>query len=329
VTSTSRGEQNQATGSARPNPRPPRPSDAPFLGVGVGLRPQHYPRILETPDPARLGIDFFEAISENYMVPGGRPPRVLDEVRACFPVVLHGVSLNVGSADPLDAGYLADLAALGRRYEPAWASDHLCWTGVGGRNLHDLLPLPYTEGVLAHVAERVIQVQARLGRRIALENVSSYFAYCADAMPEWEFLARIAERADCGILLDVNNVFVSAHNHGFDPERYLAAIPPERVFQIHLAGHAEEGSLLIDTHDHPVRSEVWSLFETAVRRIGLVSTLIEWDDQIPELETLAAEAARARAILARVAREEEWDGASGASSARRGARLASAAHHGA
>jgi hypothetical protein len=295
--------------------------------VGVGLRPKHYPRILETPDPVRLGIDFFEAISENYMVPGGRPPRVLADVRARFPLVLHGVSLNVGSADPLDTGYLAELAALARRYEPAWISDHLCWTGVGGRNLHDLLPLPYTEAVLRVVAERVVRVQDRLGRRIALENVSSYFAYQADAMPEWEFLLRIAERADCGILLDVNNVFVSAHNHGFEAERYLAAIPSERVFQIHLAGHSERGPLLIDTHDHPVRCEVWRLFETAVRRLGLVSTLIEWDDRIPELETLAAEAARAREILLRVAREEGWDGARRASSAGRDPATALAPHH--
>lgn len=306
-----------------------RRRDAPFLGVGVGLRPKHYPRILETPDAGRLGIDFFEAISENYMVPGGRPPRVLDEVRARFPVVLHGVSLNVGSADPLDAGYLAELAALVSRYEPAWVSDHLCWTGVAGHNLHDLLPLPYTEAVLAHVAERVRHVQDRLGRRIALENVSSYLAYQADAMPEWEFLVQVAERADCGILLDVNNVFVSAHNHGFDPERYLAAIPSERVYQIHLAGHSESGPLRIDTHDHPVCDEVWALYEAALRRLGPVSTSIEWDDQIPELEILAAEAARAREILARVAREEEWDGACGAPSPGRDPGAALAPHYGA
>ncbi len=300
-----------------------------FLGVGVGLRTVHCPRILETPDPARLGIDFVEAISENYMVPGGRPPRVLEDVRARLPVVLHGVSLNVGSADPLDAGYLAELAALAHRYEPAWVSDHLCWTGVAGRNLHDLLPLPYTEAALAYVAERVRRVQDRLGRRVALENVSSYFAYQADAMPEWEFLVRVAERADCGILLDVNNVFVSAHNHGFDPQRYLSAIPPERVFQIHLAGHSEQGGLLIDTHDHPVRDEVWALFETAVRRLGPVSTLIEWDDRIPEFETLVAEAARAREVLARVAEEEGWNGESRAPSARRDSGAALAADRGA
>jgi uncharacterized protein (UPF0276 family) len=288
----------------------PRATHAPFLGVGVGLRPQHYPEVVAAADPTRLGVDFFEAISENYMVPGGRPPRVLEDVRASFPVVLHGVSLNIGSADPLDGGYLGELAALAKRFEPAWLSDHLCWTGVGGHNLHDLLPLPYTESALAHVAERVARVQDRLGRRIALENVSSYFAYRQDAMPEWEFLARIAERADCGILLDVNNVFVSAHNHGFDAERYLAAIPPERVFQIHLAGHCEEGPLLIDTHDHPVRDEVWALFESTVRRLGPVTTLIEWDDHIPQFAVLAAEAARAREILARVAKEEESNAAS-------------------
>jgi uncharacterized protein len=297
---------------------------APFLGIGVGLRTPHYPEVLAAAGPAELGIDFFEAISENYMVDGGRPLRVLGDVRARFPLVLHGVSLNVGSDDPLDTGYLAELAALARRFEPAWVSDHLCWTGVAGRNLHDLLPLPYTEAALAHVAERVRRVQDALERRIVLENVSSYFAYREDAMPEWEFVARLAERADCGILLDVNNVFVSAHNHGFDAERYLAAIPPERVFQIHLAGHSTSGELLIDTHDHPVRSEVWALYESALRRLGPVSTLIEWDDRIPALAELAAEAERAREILQRVAREEAWD-----DGARRDAAPARPAHHGA
>jgi uncharacterized protein (UPF0276 family) len=294
----------------------------------VGLRPVHYPRILEKPAPAQLGVDFFEAISENYMVPGGRPPRVLEEVRSSFPVVLHGVSLNVGSADPLDPGYLEQLQALVRRYQPAWVSDHLCWTGVGGHNLHDLLPLPCSEAAVAHVAERVMRVQDRLGRRVALENVSSYLAWCADEMPEWEFLVEIAERADCGILLDVNNIFVSAHNHGFDPERYLAAIPPGRVFQIHLAGHSAQGMLLIDTHDHPVRAEVWGLFESALRRLGPVSTLIEWDDRIPELEVLTAEASRAREILGRVAKEEAWDGAGGAAGPGRDPAPAVASHHG-
>jgi len=281
-----------------------RPSDAPFLGVGVGLRPQHYPAVLERGAARALEVDWFEAISENYMVGGGRPLRILEQVRGFSPLVLHGVSLNIGSADPLDAGYLDSLAALCTRFEPAWVSDHLCWTGQGGRNLHDLLPLPYTEEVQRYVAERVRRVQGRLGRRIALENVSSYAAFTADAMPEWEFLAGIAEQADCGILLDVNNVYVSAHNHGFDADAYLAAMPPQRVFQIHLAGHATQGPLLIDTHDHPVCDEVWALYERALRHLGPVSTLIEWDDHIPDWDELVAEAAKARTILERVTTAE-------------------------
>jgi len=275
----------------------PRATDAPFLGVGVGLRPKHYAHILAAQDSRTLGVDFFEALSENYMVPGGRPLRALADVRARFPIALHGVSLNIGSADPLQESYLEALKTLARRFEPAIVSDHLCWTGVAGRNLHDLVPLPYTEAALRHVADRVSRVQDRLGRRLALENVSSYFAYVEDAMPEWEFLSRVAERADCGILLDVNNIFVSAHNHGFDPTDYLARISPERVFQIHLAGHSTQGELLIDTHDHPICEEVWLLYAAALRRTGPVSTLIEWDDAIPAFPILAAEAARARAIL--------------------------------
>jgi uncharacterized protein (UPF0276 family) len=283
---------------------PIRPPDAPFLGVGVGLRAVHYPAILAAPHPSALGVDWFEAISENYMVPGGRPPRVLDAVRAHFPVALHGVSLNIGSADPFDERYLARWSELIACVQPAWVTDHLCWTGVGGHNLHDLLPLPLTEAALEHVCERIARVQDRLGRRIALENVSTYVAFRADEMPEWEFLARIAERADCGILFDLNNVFVSAHNHGFDARDYVDAIPAGRVFQIHLAGPSEAGALLIDTHDHPVRDEVWRLYERAIRRLGPVSTLIEWDDRIPPFETLAAEAARARDIMQRVLQEE-------------------------
>ncbi|HTY17700.1 MAG TPA: DUF692 domain-containing protein [Myxococcota bacterium] len=278
--------------------KPPlRPPEAPFLGVGVGLRPVHYADVLARAAQGTLGVDWFEVISENFLVPGGRPPRVLGAVRSHLPVVLHGVSLDIGSTDPLNESYLDALAALARRVEPAWISDHLCWTGVDGANLHDLLPLPLRGETVRHVAARVRRVQERLGRRIALENVSSYFAWTHDAMPEWEFLAAVAEEADCGILLDVNNVYVSAHNHGFDAIRYIDAIPPERVFQLHLAGHSESGSLLIDTHDHPVRDEVWALFAHAVRRLGPVSTLIEWDDEIPPLERLEEEASRARAIL--------------------------------
>ncbi len=284
-------------------------ADAPFLGVGIGLRPQHYAEILAAESASELAVDWFEAISENYMVPGGRPLRVLDAVRSRFPIAFHGVSLNIGSADPLGEHHLLELEVLIRRFEPAWVTDHLCWTGVDGRSLHDLLPLPLTEAVLEYVAERVARVQDRLGRRIALENVSTYVAFREDEMPEWEFLSALAERADCGILLDLNNVFVSAHNHGFDAVKYVDAIAGERVFQIHLAGPSEAGPLLVDTHDSPVREAVWALYERFVRRAGPISTLIEWDESIPAFERVAREAARAREILDRIAAEPGETGA--------------------
>jgi uncharacterized protein (UPF0276 family) len=262
------------------------------LGYGVGLRPPHYGHVLET----RPAVDWFEVISENFLVAGGRPLQVLSRVRADYPVVLHGVSLSIGSADPLAVDYLQRLRALAERIEPAWISDHLCWTGIGGHTVHDLLPLPYSEEALSHVVERVGRVQDALGRRIALENVSSYLTYCDSAMPEWEFLAAVAERADCRILLDVNNIFVSAFNHGFDAESYLAGVPVERVVQFHLAGHSDHGAYLLDTHDHPVRDEVWSLYAAAVQRFGALPTLIEWDDRIPPFDVLHAEARRAAAV---------------------------------
>jgi uncharacterized protein (UPF0276 family) len=239
-------------------------------------------------------MDWFEAISENFMVDGGRPLEVLEGVRNNYPIVLHGVSLSIGSADPLNRDYLEKLATLARRFEPAWISDHLCWTGVGGRNLHDLLPLPYTEEVVRHVVSRVREVQETLGRHILLENVSSYMTYRHSTLSEWEFLSAVAEEADCGILLDVNNVYVSAFNHGFEAERYLAGVPVERVVQFHTAGHSDHGSYLLDSHDHPVCEAVWALYEKAVRRFGSVATLIEWDDNIPEFATLAAAADEAR-----------------------------------
>ena len=284
-------------------PSPQRPPEAPFLGVGVGLRAPHQAEILERGRSGALRVDWFEAISENHMVAGGRPLRMLDAVRELAPVALHGVSLDLGSTDPIDPAYLDALDALARRCEAAWLSDHLCWTAVDAHRLHDLLPLPMTGEAIAHVAARIERVQERLGRRIAIENVSSYLAFEADAMPEWEFLVAVAEAADCGILLDVNNVFVSAHNHGFDARDYLDAIPPGRVFQIHLAGHSRAGELLVDTHDHPVRDEVWDLYEHALRRLGSVSTLVEWDDRLPGWDELEREALRARAILERVADE--------------------------
>jgi uncharacterized protein len=266
--------------------------DLPYLGHGVGLRPPHYPAIL---DEGRRA-DWFEVISENFMIRGGRPLAVLERVRAERPIVLHGVSLSLGSTDALNEAYLDDLAALAARFEPAWVSDHLCWGSWAGHYAHDLLPLPYTEEALAHVVARVAAVQERLGRRILVENVSTYVTFAHSTIPEWEFVGAVAARADCGILLDVNNVYVSAVNHGFDPYAYVAGVPADRVGQIHLAGHTDHGTHLLDTHDHPVRAEVWDLYREAVRRCGRVSTLVEWDDRIPPLEDVLAEAERARAI---------------------------------
>ncbi len=271
-------------------------SEFPSLGFGVGLRRPHYGEILET----RPAMDWFEAIAENFMVAGGRPLEVIDGVREHYPVVMHGVSLSIGSTDPLNRVYLRDLAALARRLEPAWISDHLCWTGVGGRNLHDLLPLPHTEEAIHHVARRIREVQDLLGRRILIENISSYLTYADSRLTEWEFLTAVADEADCAILLDINNIYVNAFNHRFDAHRYIDAVPAQRVAQFHLAGHADHGSYLLDTHDHPVRPEVWELYEYAVGRLGAVSTLIEWDDDIPEFAVLAATAGEARERAARV-----------------------------
>ena len=252
----------------------------PYLGHGIGLRTRHFPRVLD----GTARADWFEAISENFMIRGGRPLDVLTRVRERYPIVLHGVSLSIGSTDPLNLRYLDELADLAARFAPAWVSDHLCWGSVGGHYAHDLLPLPYTEEALALVAERVRVVQDRLRRRILLENVSSYLTFTHSTMPEWEFLAAVAERADCGILLDVNNVYVSAMNHGFAPEAYVDGIPAARVGQIHLAGHSDHGTHLLDTHDAAVVPAVWELYRYALRRLGRVSTLVEWDDRIPELE---------------------------------------------
>lgn len=264
------------------------------LGFGLGLRPVHYAEILE----GQPRVDWFEAISENYMVPGGRPLHMLMRVRERWPVALHGVSLSVGSTDPLDLAYLDRLKTLAERVEPAWISDHLCWTGVNAVNLHDLLPLPYTEEALDHVVSRVAQIQERLGRQILLENVSSYVTFAHSAVPEWEFLAEVARRADCLLLLDVNNIHVSAFNNEFDPIAYLDAVPAERVRQIHLAGHESHGTHIIDTHDHPVIDPVWTLYGEAVRRFGAVATMIERDDHIPPLAELERELDRARAVSA-------------------------------
>ena len=267
----------------------------PALGFGLGLRVEHYEAILASAPP----VDWFEVLTENYLVPGGRPLDYLMRFRERYPLVMHGVSLSIGSSEPLDLDYLAKVKALAARIEPQWISDHLCWTGVGGRNTHDLLPLPYTEEALAHVIARVRTVQEVLGRRILLENVSSYVAFRDSRLSEWEFLREVAVGADCLILLDVNNIYVSAVNHGLDAREYLAAMPAERVQQIHLAGHEDHGDYLIDTHDHPVRDEVWELYAQALRQLGPVSTMIERDDHIPPLEELCQELEQARALAAR------------------------------
>ena len=268
----------------------------PYLGFGLGLRPEHYEEIVETsPD-----LDWLEIISENYMVPGGRPLAWLDQIREQYPLVMHGVSLSIGSVDALNQDYLVDLKRLADRVAPAWFSDHLCWTGVDHLNMHDLLPLPYTEEALTHICARIDQVQSFVDRPFVIENVSSYITYNASAMTEWDFLNAAAERADCGILLDINNIYVSSFNHGFDPKAYVDAIEPQRVAQFHLAGHTHNGTHIVDTHDHPVADDVWDLYLYAAKRLGRVSTMIERDDDIPPLADVLAELHQARALAADV-----------------------------
>lgn len=272
---------------------PDKPSD---LGFGLGLRPQHYAEILD----GEPNIDWFEIISENYMIEGGQPLRILDQIRERYPLVMHGVSLSIASTSPLDLDYLARLKSLAARVQPKWISDHLCWTGVHGVNLHDLLPIPYTEEALDHVVDRVRQVQDILGRRLTLENVSSYITYVESEMTEWDFVSEVARRADCWLLFDVNNVFVSAFNHGFSTSDFLNGVPRDRVVQLHVAGHSHEENYIIDTHDHPVCDEVWDFYREAVGALGPVSTMIERDDNIPPLAELVAELDHARSIAAGV-----------------------------
>ncbi len=276
-------------------------SDFPSLGFGVGLRSRHYAQVVDQHPP----MDWFEVITENFMVEGGRPLQVLDSVRSRYPIAMHGVSLSVGSVDPLNIGYLKQLSSLARRFEPAWISDHLCWTGVGGRNVHDLLPLPYTEEAVRHVTSRIRQVQENLERRILIENVSSYLEFTCSRLSEWDFLHAVADEADCGILLDINNVFVNAFNHGFDPVHYIDSVPLNRVLQFHLAGHSTHGTYLLDTHDHQISAEVWTLYEHAVARFGPLATLIEWDDNLPEFEVLVADAQEARSRCEGVLRRKK------------------------
>jgi uncharacterized protein (UPF0276 family) len=266
----------------------------PPLGHGIGLRTRHFPDFLA----GRPDVAWVEALSENFMAPGGRPIEVLERVRREVPVVLHGVSLGIGSVDPLDERYLDDLVRLAARLQPVHVSDHLCWASHRGQYLHDLLPLPYTEEALAHVAGRVQQVQERLGRPLLLENPSTYLAYRESTMAEWEFLAELTRRTGCGLVLDVNNVHVSARNLGFDPVAYLDGLPPDRVGYLHLAGHTDKGAYLLDSHAHAVPPPVWSLYREVLRRCGRVPTLVEWDEAIPPLDELLAESRRAAAIEA-------------------------------
>lgn len=265
--------------------------------VGVGLRAPHYQEVLATRPPA----GWFEVHSENYFGAGGPPHHYLERVRADYPLSLHGIGLSLGSADALDERHLARLKALIERYEPALVSDHLSWSAIGGRYLNDLLPLPYTEEALAHVAARVRRAQELLGRELLIENPSTYLQYVHSTIPEWDFLAEVARRADCGILLDVNNVYVSAVNHGFEPRAYLRAVPAERVKELHLAGHTRkrypEGEILIDTHNAPVDEPVWALYEETLALLGPRPTLIEWDTDLPPLAVLLSEAGRARAYV--------------------------------
>lgn len=267
----------------------------PNLGVGIGLRTCHYTHIVEH-NPT---IDWFEILSENYMQTAGRPLYYLDAVTSKYPIVMHGVSMSVGSTDPLDRGYLAELRSLRDRTGARWVSDHLCWTGVAGKSTHDLLPLPYTEEALRHVVDRVRAVQDFLGAPLALENPSTYVEFAGAQMREWEFLGRLAEDSDCALLLDVNNVFVSAYNHGFDPHTYLDAVPFDRVVQFHVAGHTHHGTHIIDSHIGPVVDAVWRLLGEAYARSGGASVLLEWDADIPSFEVTYAEALRAKQFIIR------------------------------
>jgi hypothetical protein len=271
----------------------PRRFAIPKLGIGLGLRTVHYAHILEHEPP----VDWFEILSENYMHTRGRPLELLDSIAERYPIAMHGVSLSIGGTEPLDLGYLSELKALRDRTRARWVSDHLCWTGTAGINTHDLLPLPYTEESLVHVARRVRQVQDFLQAPLALENPSTYLEYAGSTMTEWDFLAALSREADCALLLDVNNVYVSAYNHGFDPQVYLDAVPFDRVVQLHVAGHTNYETHIVDTHIGPVADPVWHLLGQMYERSGGASVLLEWDADIPSFEETYREAMRAREFI--------------------------------
>ena len=266
-----------------------------FEGFGLGLRPPHFNEFLDQDVP----VDFVEVISENFLVPGGRPLHVLDRVRERYPVAMHGVSMSLGSADGVRPDYLSRLKTLADRVDPLWVSDHLCWTGIEGFNSHDLLPLPYTEEAMALVSANIRHAQEVLERPLLVENASTYLTFADDQMTEWEFITELTRRTGCYLLLDVNNIYVSGTNHGFDPFTYLAGIPADRVRQMHLAGHSKGRDLLIDTHDEPVPDPVWAIYQAACERFGPRASMIERDDNIPPLADLLAELDIARGKAAR------------------------------
>lgn len=263
-----------------------------FLGFGLGLRTQHFADVLET----RPNVDWFEVISENFMVAGGKPKYFLHAIREHYPMVMHGVSMSIGSTDPLDMEYLTKLKKLANEIQPQWISDHLCWTGLEGVNSHDLLPMPYTEEAIQHIVERVQQVQDFLGRPFLLENVSSYISYTESEMSEWDFYSEVVKRSGCLMLLDINNIYVSSRNHHFNAEDYLNSIDPKYVRQFHLAGHSDFTDYVIDTHDHDIPNPVWDLYQKACQRFGPISTMIERDDNIPPLNDLLLELEKAKSI---------------------------------
>jgi len=266
------------------------PFDKPNLGLGVGLRTVHFGHILNK----KPKVDWFEIVTENFLDTEGRPMWVLDQIAERHPIVVHGVSMSVGSPDPVDRSFLAKIKALAKRVRAVWVSDHVCWTGVAGRNLHDLLPMPYSEEALRHMVKKIRQIQDILERPLVLENPSSYVEFASSTMPEWEFIARMAEDADCGLLLDVNNVYVSSFNHGFDPETYIRAIPPERIAYFHVAGHTNFGTHILDTHIGPIIDPVWKLYRLAHEQTGGRSTLLEWDEEIPTFPVVHREVLKAR-----------------------------------
>lgn len=272
----------------------------PYLGFGLGLRPNYYEEILTSkPD-----LDWFEILTENYLIPGGKPLYYLDKIREHYPIVMHGVSLSLGSSDPLDFDYLKQVQELASRIEPAWISDHLCWTGVHGLNTHDLLPVPYTSEAIQHIVSRIQVIQDFLKRPFLIENVSSYLTYKQSEMSEWDFILEIVKQSGCYLLLDVNNVYVSSFNHNFDPMDYINSMPLGRVAQIHLAGHTNHVDYIIDTHNAPVIEPVWDLYEATIHRLGPVSTMIERDDNMPDFSELLCEINHAKRLAIQAAKEK-------------------------